>query len=447
MLERLSVFPAGADVDGARAVEGGESPQTALDSLVAKSLLVRGSGERYGFLETVRAFALLKLESSGAADEARRALVVWALDVVDRAPVSTGGAARAAGLAQLEIEHDNLAEAMTAALASQSEDALRLACALGEFWEVRGHWREGRAAIEAALQLETEETQLRSKALGAGGQLAFLQADYDAARALHGEALRFRSATGDRAATAASLASLGMVAEARGDFESARELYGQSLASSRELGDDKGVATQLANLGNVAEYLGDYETAQTLHEQSLAQQRAFGDEQGVATSMLNLGYVMNYRGDARGRDMLEQALTRFRDVGDRYGASRALNLLAIRSWFEGDGAAARSQGEEAMRLRQEIGDKLGVAVSLESLGGLAAFQGHGIYAGRLFGAAERLREAIGSPVTPSDQVLMDWARSDARKAVGDDAFAAAVEAGKQLPLEDAIGLALTQPAS
>ena len=86
-------------------------------------------------------------------------------------------------------------------------------------------------------------------------------------------------------------------------------------------------------------------------------------------------------------------------------------------------------------------------MSLESLGGLAAFQGFGVYAGRLFGAAQGLRDVIGSPVTPSDQVLMDWASNDARKAVGEEAFSSALKDGHEMTLDDAIDFALSKPAS
>jgi len=237
-----------------------------------------------------------------------------------------------------------------------------------------------------------------------------------------------------------------MIAEARTDYDSARDLYGQSLAVFRDFDDERGIAEQLTNLGNVAEYTLDYETAQALHEESLVHRRAIGDDQGVATTLLNLGYVMNYRGDVRGKDVLEESVRLYREIGDRYGASRGLNLLAIRTWFEGDGERARSLGEEAMRLRHEIGDRLGIAVSLESLGGLAAFQGHGAYAGELFGAAETLRELIASPITPSDAFLMTWAQNDAKKAIGDDAFAAAVARGREMRLEDAVTKALTRPS-
>lgn len=420
-----------------------------LADLVAKSLIVARAdepgGTRFGMLETARAYAVEKLIERGEERHARTQALRWALVFAEHADRELAGPSRVVWLARVEAERENLRESLTFALDEDKEAALRLACALAEFWAVRGPWSDGRRLLDSALSAQAGPDDLRAKACTGAGQLAFLEADYDVARALHGQALSLRNTLGDDAGAAQSLASLGMVAEARGDFDLARELYGQSLSTYQTLGDATGTAEQLTNLGNVSEYQGDYETAQSLHEESLGQRRALGDQQGVATSLLNLGYVAAYRGDPRGREFLDESLKLYRDLGDRYGASRALNLLAIRAWFDGDGERARTLGEEALRMRKEIGDRLGIAVSIESLGGLAAFQGHGVYAARLFGAAERLRDAIGSPVTPSDQALLDWARSDAQKAAGADAFDAAVARGRELKLEDAIELALTRP--
>src|SRR5207302_7059662 len=140
----------------------------------AKSLVVRQRDEeRFTFLETVRAFAIAKLERSGAADDVRRALLDWAKRETASAPLGTGAAAEAAALARLETEHDNLAEAVRVGLEVRSPDVLQLVCGLAGFWEMRGHWTEGRAALERALELDQSgDDRLRSEALAAAGGLA-----------------------------------------------------------------------------------------------------------------------------------------------------------------------------------------------------------------------------------------------------------------------------------
>jgi predicted ATPase len=446
----LSVLPGGADARSAAAVctPGRESADvySDIEELVTKSLVVRTTtDERYSMLESVRSFASDVLREAGDTDAVRDRALVWAMTLVDEAAGQLRGPERAVWLRHLETELDNIREVLADTVDRLPLDAMRLATSLDEFWVLRGHWTEARRYLESCLAVEGGTVEVRSEALAVAGRLAYLEADYDAARRFHGDALRLRKAVADRAGEAASLSSLGMVAEARTDFASARDLYGQSLQICRELGDRRGAAEQLANLGSVAEYSSDFDVALALHSESLQMRRELGDAQGVATTLLNLGYVMNYRGDPAGKEALEESAAVFTEVGDRYGASRALNLLAIRAWFEGDGEKARSLGESAMRMRHEIGDRLGIAVSLESLAGLAAFQGFAVYAGELFGAAERLRELIDSPVMPSDQMLLQWAHNDAKNAIGESVFDAARQRGRGMRTEDAIALSLTRP--
>jgi hypothetical protein len=42
---------------------------------------------------------------------------------------------------------------------------------------------------------------------------------------------------------------------------------------------------------------------------------------------------------------------------------------------------------------------------------------------------------------------MDWARTDARKAVGEDDYSSAIREGQDMTLGDAVGFALAQPVS
>ena len=76
VLRRLAVFSGGFELDDARAVVPGASPIEAnIASLVEKSLLTRDVSRTpviYRFLETMRAYALEKLEESGERDQVAR---------------------------------------------------------------------------------------------------------------------------------------------------------------------------------------------------------------------------------------------------------------------------------------------------------------------------------------------------------------------------------------
>ena len=81
----------------------------------------------------------------------------------------------------------------------------------GSFWNVRGHFSEGRQHLRRALAREgaQEATAARARALDSAGKLAFNQGDHTQARALHEEALAIFRTAGDRTGIANTLSNLG----------------------------------------------------------------------------------------------------------------------------------------------------------------------------------------------------------------------------------------------
>lgn len=100
---------------------------------------------------------------------------------------------------------------------------------------------------------------------------------------------------------------------------------------------------------------------------------------------------------------------------------------------------------EALALHRSRNGQLGIAWCLEGLAAVASAVGQAERAARYLGAAEMLRENIGAPLPPADRDGYDGAVAIVRAALGSAAFTAAWEAGRALPLEHAIGEALTQP--
>jgi hypothetical protein len=104
-----------------------------------------------------------------------------------------------------------------------------------------------------------------------------------------------------------------------------------------------------------------------------------------------------------------------------------------------DGGHYLAQG---LALSQTLGDQASSAWCLAGLGSAAALDEEPERAAQLWGAAERLRQTIGCRPPPAARATYERALAAARGQVGDDAIAAAWEAGGALTLKQAIDEAL-----
>ena len=187
---RLAVFVGGWTIEAAQSVCGDDHEIVdGLASLTDKGLTrLEGTDEepRFSMLETIREYALERLEDSGEASGRRRRHADYFLALAEEAePNLTGTGSYAEWLDRLEAEHANFRAALDWLEASdESEDALRLAAALGRFWNRKRHLVEGRHRLERALSAAEHPTAARAKALTAAAGITLLCDDTCGGRAL-----------------------------------------------------------------------------------------------------------------------------------------------------------------------------------------------------------------------------------------------------------------------
>jgi predicted ATPase len=304
LFRRLAIFTGGSSFE---AIEAVAVPDGELDlyegvaALVGQSLLRqdRSEGEpRFTMLETIREYALERLEASGEPDELRRRHARFFLGLAEEAEPVAGSVPDPAELERLETDHDNLRGALTWSLTAEPALALRLSAALAWFWELRGYLSEGRSWLGRALAAdEGADLALRAKALWAVGDLAESQLDVDVAAAALTEPRALWSALGDQRGVARTLHRLGHVAIDQRDLASATELYTQSLALFHELGDERDGAAVLSGLGNVAYFRGEHHQAVETWREAAERFRALGDKRRLATVLSNIGAVKDASGE------------------------------------------------------------------------------------------------------------------------------------------------------
>jgi predicted ATPase/class 3 adenylate cyclase len=399
LFARLSVFAGGCTLEAAEEVC--DADLDTLQSLVDKSL-IRFAGGRFWMLETIREFALERLEETGGAEDLRQRHSAYFLELGELAKPELHGSS--IWHDRLEAEHDNVRAVLGDALEHGRADvALRLSGAIWIFWVTRGYWSEARRWLESALAAGTEsDPHLRIDPLWGAGRLALWQGDVERCRAAADELLAIAAETDSSRARALGVKLAGFVAAERGDWDQAAQLYTEAARLARELGDSWLLSTTVNNLGSVALSRGDYERALELFEEFLALGRERQDQDLCSLAFVNLGFTTLMLGDGqRARSLLRDGLVAAREIG------------IVDSFIYGFvGLGAAYAREDPAR------------------------------AARLLGCADMLCEETAAALEQLEGRVRDETEAELRARLGEDAYAAVHAEGRALALEEALVLAL-----
>ncbi|HZG68473.1 MAG TPA: tetratricopeptide repeat protein, partial [Herpetosiphonaceae bacterium] len=394
---------------------------------------------RFGMLETIREYALERLEASGEAPVLRSRHLAFFRDLAEAAAPHLRRAGQVEWLTRLDDEHPNIRAALAWAMERGAyDDGLRLATAINWFWHLRGHNPEGQQWMRGFLSARHPiAPAIRARALPVAAFITHLMGDTRQAIAWCEEGVRLSRETGERRSLVHSLVMLGWMAPDAGRRE---VLLDEALDEARELDDSWWVATAqwfkseiyvgqddrraqalmeavlpffrragdawslgwlLVELGDSVYRQGQYDRAAALFEESLAQFTGIGQSTGIAAALLNLGVVAYDRGEhERAAALLDESLARFREAGSPGMTARLLHMRARVALAEGDTEHATALLEESFELCRAHDDPSGTAHALYLLGRVALEQGAIERASRLL--TESLRRRQGGP---TDDIL------------------------------------------
>ncbi|MET9491678.1 BTAD domain-containing putative transcriptional regulator [Nocardia sp. NPDC006630] len=352
VLRRLSVFAGGASLDAAEQVCAGDALWSDLQrdasgaissdlqavasgaveqwevlelltALTEKSLLrtvassagpaAGDSAPRYRMLETIKEYARERLTEAGESESARRAHLAYFTELAATADPHLRRAEQLEWLATLAAEHDNIAAALRAALAAgDATGAMRLAAAAGWYWWLGGHKAEGMELIIAAAEAPGE-------------------VDDDTRAMVYTLVVHFVSA-------------------GRNDEFQVEDWIHRAHHYSR---DSQIRNPLLGFVGALERMLQGPDAFLTAFEPLLTDE----DPWVRALARLQMGKMRI----VLGRDMqdvdayLEQALTEFRAIGERWGMSFALTEVANRIAMRGEFRSAIEHFDQAIAVVTEAG--------------------------------------------------------------------------------------------
>jgi len=481
---RLVVFAGGFTVAGAEAVCGKQSvapggrpdPDGGVLDLLAgltdKSLVHPAEGgpdqARLGMLETIREYALERLQAAAEREVIRRRHAAYMASLAEEALPRFFGKGREIWLARLDRETDNMRAALawstqprvdSAAVAFgaavRGEDsalewerrdvALRLVGALAWYWVVRGRLEEGRRWAEAALRgiEDAERTAGHASALMGAGLLALTQGDIVAAEPWIERSATLYRELGNTRRLAYALLLRGMARVGVGDAAGATPWLEQARTLHRAEGNAWGEATSIYHLGNAALRRGERAAAEAHYAESLVLFRDADDRLGIAVLLYALGVAAAARGDDRAAGpLLDESIALLRETRDRYDLARALvagGEVAVRL---GQLQRARECLDEGLRLWRDMGLSAGVARALTARAELAASEGRAEQAGWLSGAAHALAAPAGTGVGDAAAAAVEQLTGTHGVQLDAVAVAAGWAAGHALPEGQAVAMAL-----
>jgi len=403
LLRRLAVFAGGFTLDAAEAVAAGGAIAAGdvlelLTGLVDKSLVTLDAEVgRYAMLETVRQYAMEKLDASGEGDAVRDKHLDHYLAMVEKAAAGFAGPERAKWLDQLDRARENIlaAHAWSLRVPDGGERSYRLVFSTRYYWFQRGLLELGhRVSLDTIVHAPSSSANIaRSRALWVVGQICAHMGRYREAQAHLEESLSIARSAGDRHVVAGVLHVLALAMVGQGDAAAARRLCEETLDIARDMGDERRMVMASNALAQLHRLDGQLDRAEDLYLEAAALSRKSGDRVTEAIVMLNLAMVAVGKGDdARATDLLCQVLAITGETGARQALQSAFEVAA----------------------------------------GLAASRGDWERAARLFGTAERHMQVTEYRRDPADEAFLSSWIERTRAALGDARFEAVETAGRSV---------------
>ena len=411
LFARLGVFAAGFSLEAAETVCADDAAPAVLDgiaSLVDKSLVrtedpLHGQ-PRFTMLQVVRDFSLEQLDAMGEMERLRRAHADYYLGVIiaaepmlrrDPGPV----------IEQYRADLSNIRAALRWSLeVKESGRVARMAVAMWPFLWIAGLLSESVEVVQQALVDETALSAAERAHAHLGlGMLAFGQGDYERAAPALETAIELYTDLGDALHVATASVPLGVI-QAVWDPNGGEDLLAQAVNTFRELDDQWGLAFASLNLGGALLQHHRYTEAIPHLEESLQHARVVKAEVFLSNALINLGWVHHWLGDVE---------------------------------------AARQRLREAVKHAAVPDNRESLGRALEALSAVWVTGGDPELAATLFGAADGIRRSIGAGIWMTDRASHDQTAAELQTMLGNTAYAAAVDRGRNLTIDQV--LELTSP--
>jgi predicted ATPase len=454
LFARVGIFAGGFSLESVEGVcnpDGDMDVFSGIESLLNNSLLRQvesaSDGARFDMLQTIREYALEKLEESGALADFRQAHSAYYTRQAEGMGVHIYGGQSAQWLARLDEEYDNIRAALTWSLEDKDrlDQAVTICASLLWFWYRRGHFHEGRKWSERALEAADHlgAHPLRAQILTVAAIMAMWETDLHIAAQRAEEAQRIVELLGAEASFYLPKLACGIILINQGRDKEAYHHLIEVVEHFDESGLSWWKATALVHLANVSLGLGDFEQATKWLDMAMPIIKKEGDPWQMAFGLNNYGEVARAQQDYEKAEEYYRATRAFYQEADAKGDEARLELIfGYLAQHKGDYEEARALFNESLTHFRELGNKRGMAECLAGLAGLAAEQGKHAWAAPLLSAAETQLTSFGGAWWPADRVEFERTLERLQSALKEE-FKPRWTEGQAMGIEPAIAYAAT----
>jgi non-specific serine/threonine protein kinase len=406
LFRRLAVFSGGFTLEAVETIVA-DTPFEQVDvldlvsRLADKSMIVaEPSRERFRMLETIREYALEKLDAAGERARYVAQHAAYYLDYAERHGNRLRGPEYFDAYTSMRAEIGNLRDALdeTWAVLDRDERALRGLAAMMEYWWTSGSLAEGRARIAAFQQLSLPPSATLAMIYFSAAEIAISESAFAVA------GLFAAMAT---AASAEAPAVLALNA-------TATELFADIL-EKRPVSDDR-----MMTIRRLAEELGEPSVLLT-----------------VATAQ---GFAAKVRDDAPGaQERFEEALAFAHQTGDPTEIAATSLTFARMCLIQSEPFRAARLLAEAIPILAQRDHLTALGTAVDGLAMIAASSGANESAAFFLGAGRRLHRASGvSGISTLAPPVPDSVSVTIRETLGDEAFERFQSMGERAHLDDIV---------
>jgi len=411
---RLAVFSGGFDLEAVEEVCADDQlPEKnildILSRLVDRSLVYTKKGPdqslRYNRLETLRQFALKKLQLQKEVERIRKLHLEYYLKL-SRNAYAEQFESQLKWLNKLEQEHDNLITALNWSFEKFNEKFIQLVGYLGWSWYLHSHYLLGTDYLEKAVSADKEKSESYARVLAELGRIQWYGGDHPRAVKIMKESLAIWRKYKNLKEQAIVLSLLGRHASATDDHETRLKYNEESMQLAKKVGIPGLANNCLADFCQSLICLQRFEQAQPFVEELVVTSEKLEQPWEIILSH-------HFRGDC---------------------------ALGTEDFLK-----AEKEYGHAVVSAQKFGNTAYIAIDLQGVAFSLSGQSKWAKSIRLEGAARKIYDQIGMVVEGIAEfwdVFIDTYIDTAKKEVGEELTRKYMEEGRAMETEKAVEYAL-----